>query len=381
MNLAKNNDHKSRIKDIKAIPVKMPLKKVFKGSNYSMAYRVTIVTRITTEDGIVGEIYNGDEVDDLPDIVSMIEDVMAPLIKGKNIFKVKSIWDKLYPLTFDILSDRKIALNALSCIDSALYDAIGKSLNMPLINLWGGDRTHLPVMLIGGYYTEGKDVDKDKIISDIETYKEMEVSACKFKVGGRSPEVDIERVQIAREAAGDDFIIAVDANQGWTRKEALNFAKGVSDLNIRWFEEPCRWNYDKDAMRDIRYMAGIPVTAGQSEESASGCIELMNTSSIDVCNFDASWGGGPTAWRRVSGAAEALGIEMAHHEEPHISAHLLGATSSGTFLEVFHPDRDPLFYEIIENRNEFIDGYYEIPNEPGFGLKLDYDVIEKYRID
>jgi L-alanine-DL-glutamate epimerase-like enolase superfamily enzyme len=371
----------SKIKSIEAIPVRMPLNKVFKGSYYYMDDRVTVVTRLTTEDGIVGEIYNGDETDHLEAIVHMIEKEMGPRIIGENIFDTTGIYNKIYPFTFNILKDRKIALNAISCIDSVVYDTIGKTLNAPLVTLWGGSKTELPVMLIGGYYTEGMDVDEKTIIADIEEYKEMGVAACKFKVGGRSPEVDIKRVEIARKAAGDDFILAVDANQGWTRAEALKFAIGVKDYNIRWFEEPCKWSYDKDAMKDIRLMSGIPVAAGQSEASPAQCIKMMTEGSIDVCNYDASWSGGPTVWRQVAGAAAALGFDMAHHEEPQISAHLLGAAPTGTFLEVFHPDRDPMFYSLIKDRNPFNNGYYKIPDGPGFGIQLDWEVINQYRLD
>jgi L-alanine-DL-glutamate epimerase-like enolase superfamily enzyme len=372
---------KSTIKSIEAIPVRMPLNKVYKGSYYYMDDRVTVVTRLTTEDGIVGEIYNGDESDHLDAIVNMIEKEMAPRIIGENIFDTNAIWNKIYPFTFNILKDRKIALNAISCLDSVVYDALGKTLETPLVTLWGGSKTKLPVMLIGGYYTEGKDVDEKAIIQDIEEYKEMGVAACKFKVGGRSPAVDIKRVEIARKAAGDDFILAVDANQGWNRAEALKFALGVKDYNIRWFEEPCKWSYDQDAMRDIRLMSGIPVAAGQSEASPGQCIKMMTEGSIDVCNYDASWSGGPTVWRQVAGAAAALGFDMAHHEEPQISAHLLGAAPTGTFLEVFHPDRDPMFYSLIKDRNPFDNGYYTIPNGPGFGIELNWEVINKYRLD
>lgn len=200
-------------------------------------------------------------------IVNMLKTEITPLVLGGNIFEVNRIWEKIYPLTFNILANRKIAVNAISCIDSAIHDAIGKSLGVPLVKLWGGTKTELPVMLIGGYYTEGVEVDEKAIVSDIENYKQMGVAACKFKVGGRTPEVDVKRVEIARKAAGNDFIIAVDANQGWSRSEALRFALGVKDFGIRWFEEPCRWSYDKEAMKDIRYMSGIPVTAGQSEFS------------------------------------------------------------------------------------------------------------------
>jgi L-alanine-DL-glutamate epimerase-like enolase superfamily enzyme len=372
---------KSLIKQIEVIPIKIPLKREYKGSHYSMTHRCTVITRVITEDGIVGEIYNGDEHETQPAVVDMILNRMAPLVIGKNIFATNEIWETLWPFTFDILADRKIALNAMACIDSAVYDAVGKTLNMPLYRLWGGARDALPVMVIGGYYTEGKDVDEEAIRRDIETFKAMGAAGCKFKVGGRSPQVDAERVRIARQTAGDDFVLAVDANQGWTRLEALQFSERVRDLNLRWFEEPCRWSVDREAMRDVRMMAGIPVNAGQSEVSAAGCIGLMTAGAIDVCNFDASWGGGPTAWRQVAAAAAALGFEMAHHEEPQISAHLLASAPTGTFLEVFHPDRDPLFYEIVEERNPFVNGYYKVPDGPGFGIRLNREVIEKYRVD
>jgi L-alanine-DL-glutamate epimerase-like enolase superfamily enzyme len=162
-----------------------------------MTHRVTIITRVTTEDGIIGEIYNGDELDDLDKIVNMLKTEITPLVLGGNIFEVNRIWEKIYPLTFNILANRKIAVNAISCIDSAIHDAIGKSLGVPLVKLWGGTKTELPVMLIGGYYTEGVEVDEKAIVSDIENYKQMGVAAYKFTVGGRTPEVDVKRVELS----------------------------------------------------------------------------------------------------------------------------------------------------------------------------------------
>jgi L-alanine-DL-glutamate epimerase-like enolase superfamily enzyme len=73
----------------------------------------------------------------------------------------------------------------------------------------------------------------------------------------------------------------------------------------------------------------------------SGCHDLMEAGAIDVCNFDASWSGGPTAWRRAAAIALAYDVEMGHHEEPQVSAHLLASQPHGTYAEYFHPDRDP----------------------------------------
>jgi L-alanine-DL-glutamate epimerase-like enolase superfamily enzyme len=125
----------SKIRSVEAIPVKMPLNKTYKGSNYFMTHRVTVVTQIVTEDGIVGEIYNGDEMDHLEAIVDMIKTDIAPRIIGMNIFDSNGIWEKIYPLTYNIVADRKIALNALACVDSAVHNAIGKTLKAPLVQL------------------------------------------------------------------------------------------------------------------------------------------------------------------------------------------------------------------------------------------------------
>ena len=106
----------------------------------------------------------------------------------------------------------------------------------------------------------------------------------------------------------------------------------------------------------------------------------MMSGAIDVCNFDASWGGGPTEWRRVAALAHSFSVQMGHHEEPQIAAHLLASISNGTFLETFHPDRDPMFYALVANRSAFDKGRYAVPQGPGFGIEFDRNVIEKYRI-
>jgi L-alanine-DL-glutamate epimerase-like enolase superfamily enzyme len=202
----------------------------------------------------------------------------------------------------------------------------------------------------------------------------------KFKVGGLSPEEDAVRVREARKAAGDEFALAVDANQGWSPMEAIKFAREVEDCNLLWFEEPCQWQNDRRSMRDVRFTGGIPICAGQSEFSAAGCRDLMETGSIDYCNFDSSWSGGPTEWRRVASMATVYDVNMAHHEEPQVAAHLLASIPHGTYLEHFHPQRDPIWHNLIANRPKLVDGRIDLPTAPGLGWELDEDYISNYRI-
>jgi L-alanine-DL-glutamate epimerase-like enolase superfamily enzyme len=74
-------------------------------------------------------------------------------------------------------------------------------------------------------------------------------------------------------------------------------------------------------------------------------------------------------------------VDMAHHEEPQVSAHLLGSIPHGTYVEAFDPDRDPVFWSMFANRSDFVDGDYIVPTGAGFGLELDHDFIDKHRVD
>ena len=364
-----------KVERIEVVPVRAPLPRKFQGSHYSMTTRCTIVTRVYTKCGIVGESYNGDTDEEQARIVGIIENELTPAVLGCTAFSIERCWEEMLPSTYDILRDRSLSLQAIACVDSALWDSLGKALGVPLYRLWGGYRDRLQMTCIGGYYTD----DEADVARQIERYVELGFAGCKFKVGRLSPKEDAHRVRLAREAAGDDFVLMVDANQGFTRSDAIEFARLIADYDIRWFEEPVQWLNDKLSMRDVRLATGMSVAAGQSEASRQGARDLMTSGAIDVCNSDASWIGGPSEWRRIAAIATAFEVQMGHHEEPQVAAHLLASIPHGTYVEAFDPERDPLFWSVIANRREFENGEYVVPDGPGLGLELDWEYIEKYR--
>lgn len=367
------------VERIEVTPIRVPLARRFQGSHYSMTSRCTIVSRVHLSGGVVGEAYNGDTDAEQDTIVSIITDELVPALLGRNALNIEGCWEAMLPATFDILRDRSLGLQAMACLDSALWDALGKSYGVPLYQLWGGYRDRLTAICIGGYYGEDETDDEADAARQVERYAELGFGGCKFKVGGRSPEHDALRVRVARAAVGDDFVLMVDANQGYTRAEAIRFARLTDDLGLRWFEEPCRWQNDRLDMRDVRLATGLPVAAGQSEQGRAGLRDLMACGAIDVCNADASWIGGPSQWRRIAALATAYEVEMGHHEEPQVSAHLLAAIPHGTYVETFDPERDPVFWNLIANRTPFVDGEYAVPSGPGLGLELDWDYVRRYR--
>jgi L-alanine-DL-glutamate epimerase-like enolase superfamily enzyme len=362
------------IADIETIAIRFPLAQTYRGSAYKMTHRSTIVTRIRTEEGILGEAYCGDEDAGLAEIDAIVRLEIAPRLIGEDAFRVERCWELARPATYDILRDRRLGLVAAACVDAAIWDAIGKALGQPLHRLWGGYRESLPVITIGGYY------GKQPIADEVAELRDQGLAGMKFKVGGLTPEEDAARFRMARQAAGPDFVLCADANQGWSPAEAVRFARLVEDSDLYWFEEPCIWSNDRRAMRDVRYAAGVRICAGQSEFSAGGCRDLMAEGAIDFCNFDSSWSGGATEWRRVAAAALSYDVAMAHHEEPHIAAHLLGAIPHGTFLEIFSAERDPIWWNLVANRPPIVDGRMALPTGPGLGWELDEDFIDTYRV-
>lgn len=361
-----------RIREIETIPIRVTLNTVYRGSYYRMPRRCTIITRLITEDGVSGEIYNGDADEEQAAIIDIVHKELVPLVVGLEATDTERCWDAMRTITRDQLRDRRLAMQAIACVDSAIWDALGKGLGLPLFKLWGGYRSTLPMIGIGGYYTE----DPQNIEREVSFFSEEGFVGMKFKVGGASPSEDVQRLRRAVAVARPGFVFLVDANQGWTVDEAVAFVEEAEDVvKLRWFEEPCEWPNDVQAMRTIRMKTGVEVAAGQSEITRSGMRYLMEGDSIDVSNFDASWGGGPTEWRRVALMAMSFGVSMAHHEEAQISSHLLAAVPHGTYVEGFHPERDPIYWQMLANRPSLSSGEFQLPEGPGFGWKLDPEFI------
>lgn len=367
-----------KVTQLSVTPVSCPLDRVVTGSHYVKDRRSTVVVTVETDEGVVGRTYSGDERDGQDELVRLIRDVLAPIVEGRDVFSTEQLWEEMVAES-PFAGNKNLFMHALSAIDTALWDTIGKALDIPLYELWGGYRDSVPLIAIGGYYEDGKTIDD--LVEEMLEFQEMGLAGVKLKVGGATPERDLKRLDAVQEALDSEFKIACDANQGWTTDEAVKFAEEAKAYGIEWFEEPVRWDNQYKGMREVRRRTGITVCAGQSEIAPSGCRRLMEHDAVDILNFDGSWGGGPTGWRKAAAAADLEGVQMAHHEEPQLSAHLLAAIPNGMYAECFHPDIDPVWYEMVEEGPTLKDGELHLPDEPGFGLTLNDDFIEKYTVE
>lgn len=376
-----------RITDIEATPIAVPMEAEIKGSSYQKEYRGTLAVTVRTDEDVVGRVYSGDildtELEKADQLVSFVENDIADALVGEELFRTEANWETVMRRSRRLFAyqpgARQLFVHAIGAVDIAMWDAIGKATRKPLYKLWGGYREELPVIAIGGYY--GDDRTIDDLIDEMVEYEQLGLAGVKLKVGGRTPERDLERLRAVREAMGEEFFIACDANQGYEVDEAIEFAHGAVEYGIEWYEEPVVWHDQYAGMRTVRQRSPIPVTAGQSESTVEACRRLIEGDAVDVINLDASIAGGPTAWRKVAAMADAFGLEMAHHEEPHVAMHLLASVPNGRCVECFHPDFDPIWYNLVADRPVVEDGVLHLPDEPGIGLDLDQDFIEEHALD
>jgi L-alanine-DL-glutamate epimerase-like enolase superfamily enzyme len=378
-----------QITRIEVIPLARKLQDAFEGGTYRIVNRNTLVTRVHTDAGIVGEAFGGDEDMWQAEVVSVIRDRFAPLLVGEDARNVQRLWQTMFDCRINLgnrglhaldMRNHAIVMQAIAAVDIALWDALGKFCNLPLYRLLGGYRERVPVIAIGGYYEAGK--TQNALDDEMRYYRELQVAGVKMKVGKVSVAEDIERVRAVRAAVGLDFIIACDANQAWTPPEAIRFCRGVEPYNIRWMEEPVRWTDQLEGLRMVREATSIPINAGQGEISRFGCRDLVQFGRINILNVDVTLAGGITEWLRVAGMASLCHVEMAHHEEPQVALHLLASIPHGLYVEFFpNVKRDPMWFELPQQLPAIRDGCMELPGGPGLGMPLNAEIIQKYRTD
>jgi D-arabinonate dehydratase len=376
-----------KIKHIEAIPLVRELDDEFLGGTYRITSRNTIVTRVELDNGIIGEAFGGDETQYQFDVCRVVNDIYEPMLLGGEVVNVEkhfeAMWNKKIDLdqrsihTLD-LAKHCVRMQAIACVDNACWDALGKTLKLPVYKLLGGFRDKVPVIAIGGYVMKGKSLAD--LESEIEHYRELGLGGMKLKVGRNSVEEDIERTKLARKIGGAGFHICCDANQAWTIDQAMQFARGVRDLNLAWLEEPIQWQDQIEGNARLRTL-GIPVCLGQGEMSRHGCRDLIMRGAADILNYDVTIGPGITEWRRVAAMANCFNVKMAHHEEPQVALHLLASAPNGLCVEIFpNYKRDPMWFDLPVESPKISDGYMHLPSKPGLGIDLNPKVIDRWRV-
>lgn len=354
----------------------------------------TAVVRIDTDAGLTGwgeaKVSAGSN-GHYHGVVSVINHEFAPRLIGEDPRDITRIWESLYNGTrahyalarghvFPAISRRGVSVSALSGIDIALWDLLGKSLDVPVWRLLGGRRSpRMPAYASGGW------AGAAQIGDQLKSYvAKGGFGAVKMRIGvfDGSPAASAERVKAACEALGPGIDVMCDAHGTFTVSEAKQFCHLVRDCNIAWFEEPVTAD-DKRGLAEVRQATHIPIASGESECTRFDFRDLIELRAVDILQPDLAICGGITEAMRIGALASAANLRLAPHlwaGAPAFAAglHVAAASPAAHILE-YSLGANPMIHEMVEEAFPVEGGTLEIPDRPGLGITVREDFVARHR--
>jgi D-arabinonate dehydratase len=370
-----------KITDVQSAVVSIPLHKPTAFATTVVTAREYVVAWVQTDEGLrgLGFTVGGRYAGEGHLIHTAIQHNLKQLIIGENPFAVERLWQRMFQTTL-LMGRRGAVMRAISALDIALWDIIGRVAGQPLYQLLGGYRDEVPAYASGGYYREGKDLDG--LAAEMERYMAMGFTSTKMKIGRLDPQEDAERVRVARETLGSQVRLAVDANNAWSdAPSAIRAARLLEKYDIWWLEEPVMPD-NLPASVQVAAALDIPVATGEVEATRWGFRELLERRAADILQPDATVAGGITEWMKIAHMAACWDIPVAPHWMANLHVHLAAAVPNGLTVEFFVLEEDVLNFErIVREPLQPVNGMLHVPQRPGHGVELDDQALARYRIE
>lgn len=302
---------------------------------------------------------------------SIVENGLKPVLIGENPLEIERIWNRLFQGWRHPKMDEVMAI---SKIDVALWDIIGKALGQPVWRLLGGARQHVRAYGAGGMYALGKGTPE--LVAEMVDFRDHGFGAVKMKVAWDrvGMQEDVARVRAVREAIGDDVDLLVDINHAWYPYQAIRFGRMIEQFNPYWLEEPVDpWDYKGSA--EVARALDMPIATGENVSTRWAWRDLIDARACDIVQADPLYCGGITEWRRIAAYAAAHNLPMSPHGQPHVGAHCVGGAANGLLVEVgMYAGRKPARPAMIAPlvvENSMVD----LGDAPGIGWQIDRDAI------
>ncbi len=356
---------------------------------YSQAWfqsRAALIVEITTDDGITGF----GEGFGPPEITSAVVDhAYKPLLIGRDPFDVDVIWQDLYNVLRDH-GQKGTVIEAISAVDIALWDIMGKAVDLPIHKLLGGCRRDRIKAYATGMYRRRSADSPEILAQEAAGYVQKGFRAVKMKVGF-GVKKDIENVKAVRSAIGDDIMLMVDANHAYDARTAIMLGKKMEEYGVYWFEEPVPPE-DIEGYLEVKRALNMFIAGGEAEFTRFGFKNLISRKAVDIVQPDCCAAGGLSEVMKIAALANTWNIQCWPHvwgtgiaiaAGLHLLATIPDSPPSLTPLEpMLELDRTPnrLREETEGPLIEMEDGYIKVPTGPGLGISLDRDFIDRYTV-
>lgn len=340
------------------------------------------VVEVETDSGIVG-IGN---VALAPAISkAVIDQYLAPLVIGEDPFDYEYLWQRMYRNTL-AWGRKGVALAAISAVDIAIWDIMGKAVNQPVFKLLGGrTKEKIPCYASKLYRSDLKEMQQEA-----QSYLDQGFTSMKMRFGyGPSHGVqgvreNIKSVEAVREVIGYDNDLMLECYMGWDLDYAKRILPKLERFQPRWLEEPVIAD-DIDGYAELNQLTSIPISGGEHEYTSYGFRQLLEKRAVSVIQYDTNRVGGITAARKVNALAEAFSVPVIPHAGQMHNYHLTMSSLASPMAEYF-PVFDvevgnELFYYIFEGDPAPENGFIDLDDDkPGLGLTLSDKYLDQFHI-
>ncbi len=378
-----------KIVDIKTHVLSTPLSEPFAFSMGWVSRRSTMIVELITDDGVTGwgeALCHGLQPPEIA--ATIVHTALKPVVIGQDPFDVDVLWERMYNRTRPF-GQKGAVPNAISAVDIAIWDCMGRALGKPVHKLLGGAyRTEVQPYATGFYRVKGGNYPADAV-DEARRHLDSGFTAMKLKIGF-GVEEDIAYVHAVREGIGPGPKLMVDANHAYNVGAARRILKAIEPAHIHWFEEPISPE-DIDGYRELKNLTDIYLAAGENEFTKIGFRDWISRRAVDMIQPDLCSAGGFTECRKISALAQAWHLPVI----PHVWASGIGLAASLQFIATLppaplalHPIEPMLEYDqsahpfrqdLIGGAITMIDGMVRIPDGPGLGIEVNRDVLERYR--
>ena len=336
--------------------------------------RSTTLVRVDTDEGMSG-IGSASGNGELIEVI--VAKVIKPLLVGMDPTEIDTIWDKAYVRAgHKEFGTRGIGVVALSGVDMALWDILGKARGVPLYQLLGGKcRDKVPVYATALYPEEPA-----KVARRARGFADQGFHGVKIKVGFDLDQ-DIRIVRAVREELGKDFIVMTDANQGYSVDVALKASDAFADCGAYWLEEPL-FVEDIEGHAILREKSKTPIAVGENLHMCYAFENFIMRGAVDFIQPDVARAGGITEIRKITALAARHKVPVSFHTWGDgvalaASVHLSAALKDCIVMELdytYNPLREELLREPFKVQN----GFLIPPERPGLGIELNPNALERF---
>ena len=353
------------IRDVRVLQVRVPwVDPPIFGKTKVARPREIVVVEIETQSGTVGMGYVHMLQPMLRTLATCLEEAIAPLVMGRDATEVEAIWRNLYRATYGA-GRMGIVLMAISAVDIALWDAIGKKAGMPLHRLWGHFRSEIPAYASGCL----RGLGGDGMVEKARRFVKEGFSAIKMQVAHIfDRHEDLQNVRSMRDALGPKVEIMVDVNRGWSADVAIRMGRKFEDLDVYWMEEPVPAE-DVEGYFRIADALDLRIVGGESHFTRYDLKPFLANPRLPILQPDPARGG-LTELRKIAAIADTWGMELAPHLYPELCVQVLASIPNGAWLEQMGW-LDDLWIESVP----VIAGRVLAPERPGHGLAFKPEVL------